>query len=607
MKQWLRLATLVMTVILTGCSHNAYTNNSQGYYSEAELDQMLAPIALYPDVILSQVLMASTYQPEVEEAAGWSQQNRHLRGTDAVNAVSYYEWDPSVKALVTFPDLLEQMAENPDWTWRVGDAYLSQEQDVMASIQRLRMRAYRSGNLNRLDHLRVYNDGGYVIIEPNDPALVYLPYYQPLTVYGEWGWPSYPPHYWRAPRGYSSGVSFYWGSGISVGTGFFYSGFQWPQRHVIIYDRRDYRPYRHQGYYKHYHNPQRWHHQSDRNPNRHQYDYRRGREYGGRDGYQRSPGGFRGDWERQPGQNQQHRDNRRPYDQNQRNQDWDRQRNGDYRRDQNQRNDYRRDDPRRDGYQRDGNRQDNRGGSYERDRQHQPGNLNNQGNSDWRQRRDNAQPGFDSQRSRPEQHQQRGSDIQQPRGDGQRDNNSGFRPERSGGGFRPENRDNLVQPPAANPMPAERVRGERNDNRRQDFNNQRERPDFSNRQERPEFNSRPERQDFNSQRERPERQANPEAFQRPQRGAEPMPDQGRQERRQERFEMPRENRQERVMEAPAPQVQEAPSQVERHQNRGYDQPRPERQGNPRSWQRESGGGQQESSGNEGGFGGEQPQ
>ncbi len=263
-----RVLSLLVLLLLAGCSHNAHTQypaSGAGYggevYSQAELDQMLAPIALYPDSLLSQILMAATYPREVAEAARWSTGNPGLSGAAAVRAVEYMDWDPSVKALVAFPQVLDQMAGDMDWTQALGDAYLIQEPDVADAIQRLRDHAYRAGQLDRMEHVRVIRERDIYVIEPASPRIVYVPYYHPLTVYGDWWWPDYPPHYWAPPRGYRSGVTFYWGSGIAIAPTFFYSRFHWPNRHIVIVDRHHYRPhYSRSGGYERYRDARRWQH-----------------------------------------------------------------------------------------------------------------------------------------------------------------------------------------------------------------------------------------------------------------------------------------------------------------------------------------------------------
>ena len=165
-------------------------------FTQQELDQMLAPIALYPDSLLSQILMASTYPLEVVEAARWSRANPNLKGDEAVRAVEQNTWDPSVKSLVAFPQILQMMDEKLGWTERLGDAFLSQQALVMDTVQNLRQKAYAAGNLKSTDQVRVEQQGQTIVIEPTRPEVIYVPYYDPLVVYGPWWWPAYPPVYW---------------------------------------------------------------------------------------------------------------------------------------------------------------------------------------------------------------------------------------------------------------------------------------------------------------------------------------------------------------------------------------------------------------------------
>lgn len=207
-------------------------------FSQQELDQMLAPIALYPDSLLTQILMASTYPLEIVQAARWSRNNAGYSGEQAVRAVEQQNWDPSVKSLVAFPNVLELMDSSLDWTERLGNAFLSQEQQVWDTVQNLRARANAAGNLQSNEQVRVLQSGPIYVIEPSRPDVIYVPYYDPLIVYGDWWWPGYAPYRWApwpgyyARGGYSRG--YYWGSGISIGYGFFFGGIDWRQRHVSV-------------------------------------------------------------------------------------------------------------------------------------------------------------------------------------------------------------------------------------------------------------------------------------------------------------------------------------------------------------------------------------
>jgi hypothetical protein len=212
------------------------TQQGQARFSQAELDQMLAPIALYPDSLLSQVLMAATYPLEVVQAARWSRAHPGLQGEQAVRAVEDQDWDPSVKSLVAFPQILTMMDERIEWTDRLGDAFLGQQTQVMDSVQFLREKARVAGNLRSNEQMTVTQQGPAIVIEPPAPQVVYVPYYDPTVVYGGWWWPAYPPVYWPRPVAYyprPAYVSgFWWGTGVGIGAGFFFGAFNWPARHA---------------------------------------------------------------------------------------------------------------------------------------------------------------------------------------------------------------------------------------------------------------------------------------------------------------------------------------------------------------------------------------
>lgn len=206
-------------------------------FRQEELDQMLAPIALYPDSLLSQILMASTYPLEVVQAARWSRANPGLSGQDSVQAVESMDWDPSVKSLTAFPQVLSMMNERLEWTERLGEAFLAQQADVMDSIQGLRRRAEAAGNLETHDRMRVARQGEVIAIEPPAPGVIFVPYYDPLVVYGPWWWPLFPPVYWAPPPRYVVAAyrpAFAWSSGIVISAGFFFGRFDWPHRHVQV-------------------------------------------------------------------------------------------------------------------------------------------------------------------------------------------------------------------------------------------------------------------------------------------------------------------------------------------------------------------------------------
>jgi uncharacterized membrane protein YgcG len=165
-------------------------------FKQEELDQMLAAIALYPDALLVQILMASTYPLEVVQADRWTKQNKDLKGDALTAALEKQGWDPSVKSLVNFPSVLSMMSEKIDWTQSLGDAFLEQEKDVMNTVQNLRKKAYEAGNLKTTKEqvVIVEKETQTIVIEPADPKVVYVPAYNPTVVYGVWVYPAYPPY-----------------------------------------------------------------------------------------------------------------------------------------------------------------------------------------------------------------------------------------------------------------------------------------------------------------------------------------------------------------------------------------------------------------------------
>ena len=183
-----------------------------------QISNLVAPIALYPDNLLSQVLAASTYPLEVVEAAQWLQQNRNLTGQQLIDVARQQNWDPSIQAMVVFPDVLNRLASDVQWTTALGNAYLAQQADVIAAVQRLRAEAQASGKLNSTAQQQVTTqtqDGQSAIaIVPTNPQVIYVPVYNPEYVWGPPVWGFYPPLYYPA-----------FGFGFGFGPGIFLSGF----------------------------------------------------------------------------------------------------------------------------------------------------------------------------------------------------------------------------------------------------------------------------------------------------------------------------------------------------------------------------------------------
>lgn len=205
-------------------------------YSEEELAQMLAPIALYPDALLSQILMASTYPIEVIEADRWRRENRILNGDALDDELLNKSWDPSVKAICHFPSSLALMSERIAETTNLGNAFLAQETEVMGMIQKLRAEAHEQGNLKTTTaEQKVIVEKETIIIEPANPRTIYIPYYDPYYVYGPWGWaPGYAPYYW-GPIGAKIGVGISFWPGVYFGMSFSnWSYFDWNRHYVSI-------------------------------------------------------------------------------------------------------------------------------------------------------------------------------------------------------------------------------------------------------------------------------------------------------------------------------------------------------------------------------------
>jgi len=197
------------------------TASSEQLLKPEELGALVAPIALYPDTLLSLVLMASTYPLEVVQADRWVKENKNLKGDQLKAAVDKQAWDDSVKSLVATPDVLSTMSAKLDWTQKLGNAVLAQQPDVMDAIQRLRTKADANNKLISTKEQRVVKqqeDGKQVIyVEQTDPDTVYVPYYDPSVVYGGWSYPEYPPYYFSWPGYIAAGVI---ATGIAFGAGY---------------------------------------------------------------------------------------------------------------------------------------------------------------------------------------------------------------------------------------------------------------------------------------------------------------------------------------------------------------------------------------------------
>jgi uncharacterized membrane protein YgcG len=207
----------------------AQSGGEEKTFKQEELDQMVAPIALYPDSLLTQILMASTYPLEVVQADRWAKQNKDMKGDALAKALEAQPWDPSVKSLVNFPQVLAMMSEKLDWTTKLGDAFLAQQKDVMGTIQKLRKKAQAEGNLKTTKEQVVKVEQETIIIEPANPQVIYVPAYNPTVVYGAWAYPAYPP-YPVYPPGYvatTAAFSFMAGAAVGAAWGYAWGNANW--------------------------------------------------------------------------------------------------------------------------------------------------------------------------------------------------------------------------------------------------------------------------------------------------------------------------------------------------------------------------------------------
>jgi len=249
-------------------SLNSFANDDQPVdFSQAELEQMLAPIALYPDSLLTHILIASTYPLEIIQAQRWLTNHPNSDVDDIADGVENKDWDASVKALMPFPRVIKRLNDDLDWTQKIGDAFLQNEQQVLASIQILRQKADSAGSLDQMDNMDVSRDETNIIIKSVEPEIVYVPYYDSRYVYGDWYWHNYPPVYWNIShnrrhyyRGYNS--PFYWDVGVAISFNYFFNAFHWNDHRVVVVNH--YAPHHRRsysyGYQINHHKTKAWRH-----------------------------------------------------------------------------------------------------------------------------------------------------------------------------------------------------------------------------------------------------------------------------------------------------------------------------------------------------------
>jgi len=253
------LTVLFGFVFATGNNGGAWAQTDTTSRTPAQLEQLVAPIALYPDALLSQILMASTYPLEVVAAARWVQANPSVSGKALEDVMQKQSWDPSVKALTAVPQTLQMMNDKLDWTHDLGDAFLAQQADVLQAVQRLRAPADNAGNLKTTEQQKVVKaaapaeaappgagtppptgtvpqspaaPANIYTIESMNPDEYYVPVYDPGVVYGAWPYPEYAPFYWYPPGWVGRGV-FAFGAGVAVGAAI-WGGIDWWRNRVDI-------------------------------------------------------------------------------------------------------------------------------------------------------------------------------------------------------------------------------------------------------------------------------------------------------------------------------------------------------------------------------------
>src|SRR5689334_20067468 len=213
----------------------------------AQISQLVAPIALYPDNLLGQILAASTYPLDIVVAARWSSSNQNVTGQALEDAMQLQSWDPSVKALTAVPQVLQMMSEKLEWTQQLGAAYQAQPDDIAAAVQRLRARADASGNLKETQQIKVRREAApppppayvgeplppeYIVIEPYEPDYLYVPVYDPWVVYGVWPYPTWRPFYWYPPGYVAVGIIGF-GAPCLVGAAI-WATYSWRSRGVVV-------------------------------------------------------------------------------------------------------------------------------------------------------------------------------------------------------------------------------------------------------------------------------------------------------------------------------------------------------------------------------------
>ncbi|WP_440873828.1 DUF3300 domain-containing protein [Thalassotalea sp. PLHSN55] len=235
-------------------SENVSANSAKGNqpndtgdegFSDDELAQMLAPIALYPDSLLTHILIASTYPLEIVEAERWAQKNKDLSKDEKIKKMEQQDWEPSVKAVVPFDTVLTRLNDELSWTQDLGDAFLQDEAKVLDTIQQLRAKADEAGNLDKMENVEVTKEDDNIIIQPVEKEIVYVPYYDTRYVYGHWHW-YHPPVYWihYPHHHHRPHMTFSWHVGVHISFNYHFGAPHWHNRHVVVVNHRNTHRYR---------------------------------------------------------------------------------------------------------------------------------------------------------------------------------------------------------------------------------------------------------------------------------------------------------------------------------------------------------------------------
>ncbi|MGZ9898963.1 DUF3300 domain-containing protein [Shewanella gaetbuli] len=240
----LTLASLTTFTIAPNVHAEQNSQQQVESLSEAELAQALAPIALYPDSLLTHILIASTYPLEVVQAHRWSKKHDQLETQAKMDLAEKQSWDPSVIALTAFPTVLEKLSDDLEWTQNLGDAFLEDEETVLAMVQTLRHEADDANSLDDMENMKVTKVEKQIIIEPAQPEIVYVPYYDTRVVYGGWRWHAYPPVYWYTRPVYGFHRPIFWGPRVHISFNYFFGSVHWSHRRIVVINHR------HSHYYK---------------------------------------------------------------------------------------------------------------------------------------------------------------------------------------------------------------------------------------------------------------------------------------------------------------------------------------------------------------------